>query len=813
MLKRLTTLESPVVEQRAQSRRSATIEDYASVITPGDVAVSTSGRIAYVRTESNPVEDTNDRSIWLASPRQQLTAGPSDTSPVWHPKSTQLIFVRPDSAGTLQLWEIDAAGGAATQLTTAVQLPLGAGAPVFSPDGARVAFSAPVDRTATGSSRPLVTRRLRYKVDGAGAGVRGSVRSHLFELDLVEGSLRRLTDGDWDASNPVYNHEGTELAFTARIDDDADVTRASSAWTISLADRLGTPSRLGHARGICGPLAWTPDGGAVVAVGWHSPIVHNNELLVLHRDLRVADRSLTADLDRNVMPGFAGYPGGAPHFTADGHVVFCVRNYGSTELHKVDVETGTVVPILAGGQTVVSGFALTAGHAVVALSTATSFGEIAVVDLDTRSVDTVTDVNTTLTSSVAFPVATERWFDISDGTRVQGWILRDPSLTSAGPLVLDVHGGPHNAWTGTLTLTHAYHADLVRLGYTVLTLNPRGSDGYGNSFLDGVQDGWGELDRADLLEPVGTLVAEGIADPKQLALTGYSYGGFMTCALTSVTDRFAVAVAGGLVCDIANTAGPSDEGILLQTVEFDSSSPRIREISPLGRVAEVTTPTLVLHGGNDVRCPVNQAEQWFAGLRLAGVDTELVVYPDASHAFVSTGRPSHRSDYSRRLVAWIERHLSPTPARMAVDPDYWQYRLDTLAEKYGVAGASLGIVTTTRSGFERTAVTTGAAATRDALFQMESIDKVLRGQSGDSVLLQRSTHLAMIDGCLEISDAAADSLGVSWLLPSRGISAVLITNGGAMDALSGELLAEVIGSIGGVTVTREGGACVEKHCD
>lgn len=98
-----------------------------------------------------------------------------------------------------------------------------------------------------------MTRRLRYKVDGAGAGVRGSVRSHLFELDLVEGSLRRLTDGDWDASNPVYNHEGTELAFTARIDDDADVTRASSAWTISLADRLGTPSRLGHARESAAP--------------------------------------------------------------------------------------------------------------------------------------------------------------------------------------------------------------------------------------------------------------------------------------------------------------------------------------------------------------------------------------------------------------------------------------------------------------------------------------------------------------------------------------------------------------------------------
>jgi dipeptidyl aminopeptidase/acylaminoacyl peptidase len=182
-------------------------------------------------------------------------------------------------------------------------------------------------------------------------------------------------------------------------------------------------------------------------------------------------------------------------------------------------------------------------------------------------------------------------------------------------------------------------------------INPRGSDGYGNDFFDGVRDGWGEADRADLLEPVETLVAEGMADPKQLVLTGYSYGGFMTCALTSVTDRFAVAVAGGLVCDIANTAGPSDEGILLQTVEFDPQSSRVQELSPLGRVSQVTTPTLILHGGSDVRCPVNQAEQWFGGLRLAGTPTELVVFPDASHAFVLTGRPSHRLEYSTRLVS------------------------------------------------------------------------------------------------------------------------------------------------------------------
>ncbi|MGC0365978.1 dipeptidyl aminopeptidase/acylaminoacyl peptidase/CubicO group peptidase (beta-lactamase class C family) [Rhodococcus sp. 27YEA15] len=794
----MTILESPVASPSATARRAATIEDYASVVTPSSIAVGASGRIAYVRTRSNLVDDVDEHSIWLASPQAQLTAGPFDTAPAWHPTSTQLVFVRPDRSGTPQLWSVDAAGGQPIQLTTAAQLPLGAGAPVFSPDGTRIAFGAPVERAVTTSTRPLVTRKLNYKIDGP--GTRGSVRVHLFELDLAEGAVRRLTDGDWDAADPVYSPDGSELAFTAATDENSDLTLANSAWVVSLTEINAAPTRLGQATSICGPLAWAPNGDAVVAVGRHCPDIGNNELLVLHRDGRVTDRSLTAGLDRNVMPGGTGYPGGAPGFTADGDVVFCLRNHGSTELHRIGFESGVAAPVVAGEQTVVSGLALTDGHAVVSVSTAESFSEIAVVDLATRDIEIVTELNTETTASARFPVATERWFDISDGTRVQAWILRDPAVTSAGPLVLDVHGGPHNAWTGTRTVMHAYHAELVRLGYTVLTVNPRGSDGYGNAFLDGVRDSWGDADRADLLEPVETLVAEGIADPAQLVLTGYSYGGFMTCALTSITDRFAVAVAGGLVCDVANTAGASDEGILLQTVEFDPRSARVQEISPLARVSKVTTPTLILHGGSDVRCPVNQAEQWFAGLRLAGVETELVVYPEASHAFVLTGRPSHRSDYSRRLVAWVERHLSPTPARTAVDPDYWQYRLDTLVEKYGVAGASLGIVTTSRSGFDRTVVTsgvvntrTGIAATPDTVFQMGSISKVWTA----TLIMQ-----LVEEGLLDL-DAPVRNVLPEFTVSDETASAAITTR---------HLLTHTSGIDGDVYIdTGRGDDCIERY--
>jgi dipeptidyl aminopeptidase/acylaminoacyl peptidase len=83
----------------------------------------------------------------------------------------------------------------------------------------------------------------------------------------------------------------------------------------------------------------------------------------------------------------------------------------------------------------------------------------------------------------------------------------------------------------------------------------------------------------------------------------------------------------------------------------------IREMSPTTYVAGVRAPTLILHGENDDRCPVGQAETWFAALRAREVPVEFVRYPGASHAFVFLGRPSHRIDYCRRLTEWVTTHV------------------------------------------------------------------------------------------------------------------------------------------------------------
>ena len=169
----------------------------------------------------------------------------------------------------------------------------------------------------------------------------------------------------------------------------------------------------------------------------------------------------------------------------------------------------------------------------------------------------------------------------------------------------------------------------------------------------------------------------------------------MTCYLTSRDDRFAAAVAGGVVTDLASMAGTSDPGTSSASYELGgrrggapTATTRCRR-SP--QVDDVRTPTLVYHGAADLRCPVGQAQQWHTALRERGVPTRLVLYPEASHLFVLDGPPSHRIDFNRRVVDWVEQYAGAAGRR----PDRRRplaARLAELAEAAQGPGAALGIL-------------------------------------------------------------------------------------------------------------------------
>ncbi|MFB7224471.1 serine hydrolase [Streptomyces sp. NPDC056227] len=705
------------------------LDDLYAIAVPSQPALSPDGnRIVYVLRTADRDEDRNEHTLWevgaTTGEARQLTRGTADMAPGWAPDGTRIAFLRAED-GPPQVWFLPSSGGEAERIT---ELPLGAGAPVWSPDGGKIAFSAAVDLAGGESApnAPVVADRLDFKADGA--GLIKTIRKHLHVLDVATREVRQVTFGDWHAGDPAWSPDGTHLAFSAGRDDDADLSFRSGAYVVDVTAKAAEPRLIGSGDGMAGPVTWTADGGELLVTGRGDTEVGHLGLLRVPLDGGDAV-DLTVSLDRNVMSGGAGYLGALPKPTEDGgSVLFGLRDRGCTHLYQVDVDGGNPRAVLAGTDLVVSGMDTASGRVVVVMATATSFGEITVVDPATGTVDVRTKHGASLAEVELFRHE-EREFTIGDGTVVHGWLLRDPARPGAAPLLLDIHGGPHNAWNGAADSIHLYHQELVTRGWAVLLLNPRGSDGYGEDFYRGAVGGWGVADAADFLEPLDHLVAEGIADADRLAVAGYSYGGFMTCYLTSRDKRFAAAVAGGVVSDLASAEGTSDAGHYLAVRELGGED---RErFSPFAQVAQVRTPTLVIQGAEDERCPVGQAEQWFGSLRARGVPSRLVLYPGASHLFILDGPPSHRLDFNRRVLDWVEEYAAPADgvSRVPIEAAHWRRRLAELARKYGVPGAALGIVRVgddaevhASYGVLNTAI--GVEVTDDSVFQIGSVSKV-----------------------------------------------------------------------------------------
>jgi dipeptidyl aminopeptidase/acylaminoacyl peptidase len=647
-------------------------EDLYQIALPSDPRISPDGaRVAYVVTTAVEEEDENRSRIYVAgvSPGgEQLafTAGPSDSAPRWSPDGRWLSFVAKRAGDDApQLWLLPTAGGEARALTHQSG---GVAAPAWSPDGSRVAFLSAVDlrgepaddkEKKARAAVPVVATRLDYKADGA--GLIGARRQHLFVVDVETADVCQLTSGDFSVRGPAWSPAGDRIAFSSAQHEDRDVNPSSSVYVVGAAGGA-EPVQVTPAKGIAAAPEWVDDSTIVYAGRADVSPGHTRLFSVLADGGEPSE--LAPTFDRNVMIGAPGYPGALPQVLADGSLLFCARDKGCTHVYRY--ARGAGVPsrsepekVLGGDDRVVSSFTGSADGTRLAYLVATpdTPGEVYVGRPDGRDEQAVTALFAGALGEVRLFTPEARTFTAPDRVEVHGWLLRDPDASTPMPLLLDIHGGPHNAWTPAFSPARLYHQTLAAAGWAVLTLNPRGSDGYGEAFYTALTGAWGRADLDDFLAPIDDLVAEGTVDADRLAVCGYSYGGYMTCWLTTQTDRFTAAVTGGCLADLNSFFGTSDVGWSLGSLEIGGTPweerERFADLSPLTHVERVQTPTLVLHGEADNRCPVEQAEQWFSALRALGCDTEMVRYPGASHLFVIGGRPSHRVDLSQRIEAWV----------------------------------------------------------------------------------------------------------------------------------------------------------------
>jgi dipeptidyl aminopeptidase/acylaminoacyl peptidase len=204
-------------------------------------------------------------------------------------------------------------------------------------------------------------------------------------------------------------------------------------------------------------------------------------------------------------------------------------------------------------------------------------------------------------------------------------------------------------------------------GYAVVYCNPRGSSGYSEAWgaaINGPKlggSGWGTVDYEDLMAVTDEALHRfSFCDPDRLGVLGGSYGGFMTSWIVGHTDRFQAACSERAVNNFIAEAGSSDIGVWFKSyvgVHWFEDPETYLKISPASYAREITTPLLILHSEDDLRCPVVNAEELFAILRILGRDVELVRFPGEGHELSRSGKPRHRVMRFEALIDWFDRHL------------------------------------------------------------------------------------------------------------------------------------------------------------
>ena len=629
--------------------------------------ISPDGRhILFTRGWVDKMNDRSRSNLWIVDIEgkrvRELTHGNwRDFSPVWSPDGKKIAFLS-DRDETTQIHVLWLDTREVAQLTHLERSPSNL---IWSPCGKMLAFTLNVPDTnpilpvkfpkkpqgAKWAKPAVIIDRLSWRRDGRGFTPKGY--NHILVIDAeLGGTPRQLTSGDYSHSDPEWSADGKKIYFSAIRKPDVEYQRGDSEiYSVDLEtlEIKTLTDRKGPDRGA----RVSPDGKWIAYTGYDDKNYTSHLSSLYLMDINGEGKRLLAG-------NLPNSPSSITWALDSSGVYYLMAEKGVCNVYFI-ARNGKIRKITEGVH-YLSGLSIAKnGQVATTRSTFYNPGYLVTFNLENpASIQKLVDVNEDVLADVKLGEVEEMWFKSPDGLDLQGWLIKPAEIApnKEYPLLLWIHGGP---WAMYSVRFDWAWQNFAANGYAVLYMNPRGSTGYGQDFVNGIQFSYPGKDRDDLLAGVDATLAKGFIDEKNLFVCGGSGGGVLTAWLVGHTDRFRAAVSMRPVINWHSFVGTTDgHNWYRQFKKYPWEDPEEYAVrSPLHYVKNVTTPTMVMTGEADLRTPISQSEEYYRALKMLKKETLLVRMPDEYHGW---RRPSHRMLQQLYLRAWFEKYrVKPEP--------------------------------------------------------------------------------------------------------------------------------------------------------
>ena len=635
------------VPAAAQERRAMTTDDGLDMIRVGGATISPDGSwVLFSKSELDWGENERKTTWWRVptggGEPYRFIGEEGGSGFQFSPDGSMLSFTRSvDEKSQLFLMRTD--GGEAQKLS---KHKTSVGSYRWSQDGSKIFFVAAEPRSEE-EEKARKDGDDAIFVDEGPSGQRAGTWNNFWVIDVASKEEKRITEVDHRIGSFAVSPGADRIAFTSRSENRRNQQNHSEIRLLDVES--GEIRQLTENRAPESRLVWAPDGQSLA----YTARTDGEWELMLDKiwimDPESGDKRMVSGAFDGNISTFVWTPDASA-------ILFSGLQGTNNNLFRLDVGSGDVVKVTSAlGSLSPSSFSRDCTRMAYVFQDFDTPSDVWIGPTDGSSGVRLTDANPWIEEKIVLGKGELIQWTSKDGTAIEG-ILMLPSgdPDEALPLLLHIHGGPAGVFRNAFsTQNHVW----AGLGYAQLFPNVRGSSGYDDELLSGNARDIGGGDYEDLMTGVDEVVARGIADPDQLGLRGWSYGGILGGWTVTQTDRFKGASIGAMVSDWTSEYGPGfNHDVRLWYIGGTpwENPGEWRERSALTHVANVTTPTLILHGMNDRTDTEPQSMMFFQALKDQGKIARYIRFPREPHGF---REPRHQRTRDVEEIRWIQKYV------------------------------------------------------------------------------------------------------------------------------------------------------------